>query len=481
MSTRKLFILTSVFLALLAFVLMYERHQPNSEEVAKAKKRLLDFKADSVTAIRVERPDLPKLELKKDPKRGWLFAGDPGGPADKTTVDGLIADLNRLEVVGAVRAEFDPKEFGLDVPKGKATLTFKDGKTTTVAFGTAIPGTDATAAAEGKRFAAVKFAPLAALSKPMEEYRSKSLLDLPAAEITRITVVKGPNTIIVSREMNAEKTPTEWRVEAPVKDLASQSFVEQLLSDFSAARVSEFPAVVPSDLGKVGLQPPSAVVTLQKGAEIVSVVAFGAAKAEATGKIFARRDNMVVVIDDRLQEDLGKEFSAYREAKLCPVDSWTVTRVSFIAGPLRAGAERIDGEWRSAGKPIAGSLAEDLLDRVARAEIRGFVTRKDYAANGIVTAKGKSPVPVATLELMSEKSSTPKAISFFTASAAGAPALAAEVTGRADAMLVEPALLDDLRGSAERLKKGADASPVATPAPPARTAIPSRPGATPAK
>ena len=56
MSTRKLLILTGVFFALLAFVVLWERHQPTSEERAKAMKRLLDLDAKDVAGLVVERP-----------------------------------------------------------------------------------------------------------------------------------------------------------------------------------------------------------------------------------------------------------------------------------------------------------------------------------------------------------------------------------------------------------------------------------------
>ncbi len=85
MSTRKLLLLTAVFLGLLAFVVLFERHQPTSEERAKAARRLLDFRAEDVTAVQVERPDLPKVELKKsrrtvDARRGARGRGRTPSP-----------------------------------------------------------------------------------------------------------------------------------------------------------------------------------------------------------------------------------------------------------------------------------------------------------------------------------------------------------------------------------------------------------------
>ena len=81
MSTRKLLILTGVFLALLAFVVLWERHQPTSEEKAKAKKRLLDLDAKEVASLVVERPDQPTVELSRKDGR-WVLEGPKGGAAD---------------------------------------------------------------------------------------------------------------------------------------------------------------------------------------------------------------------------------------------------------------------------------------------------------------------------------------------------------------------------------------------------------------
>ena len=176
MPTKKLLVLSGVFLALLAFVVLYERKQPTSEERAKSAKRLVEVNAEDVVSVLLERPGLPKVELLRREKNRWTLKGDPEGPADGVVAENLVGDLGRLDVVGEVRTDVDPKEFGLDAPKAKATLTFKDKSVKTFLFGQAIPGTDATAAAEGARFAAVRAAPLAALTKPVDDYRNHSLL-----------------------------------------------------------------------------------------------------------------------------------------------------------------------------------------------------------------------------------------------------------------------------------------------------------------
>ena len=471
MSTRKLLILTGVFLALLAFVVLWERHQPTSEEKARAKKRFLDLDATAVASLVVERPDQPKVELSRKDGR-WVLGGPKGGAADAVTADGLVSDLARLDLLAEARTGFDPKEYGLDTPRAKVTLTMKDGSSKTVLFGQAIPGADATAAAEGGRLGSVKFAPIAQLTKAYDEYRSKNLVDVPTADVTGVTVARGPNRVVAVRDAGG------WRLEQPVQDLASGTFVDQLLADLAGVRATEFPAVEPAELPRIGLAPPATEVLLQKGSEVVSRLAFGAAKADATGKLFASRDGVVMVVDDRAQESLGKELSAFREGRLLPLDTWLVTRVVFESETLRAGAEKLDGIWRSAGREVGASIAEDVLERLSKAEVRRFVASKDLATIGLAPVRKKQPVPAGSVEVLLEKAKQPLRVDFYTpVQLAAEKSVAARVSGRGDTILVDASVWEDVRSFAGRLKTAAAAPPAEErspkPRPTARAPLPS--------
>ena len=454
MPTRKLLVLSGVFLALLAFVVLFERKQPTSEERAKSAKRLVEVDAEDVVSVLLERPGLPKVELLRREKNRWTLKGDPEGPADGFAAENLVGDLGRLDVVGEVRTDVDPKEFGLDTPKAKATLTFKDKSVKTFLFGQAIPGTDATAAAEGARFAAVRAAPLAALTKPVDEYRSHALFEVPPLEITRLTITKGPNTVVVARGAKPDRAAGGWKMEKPVPDFASDAFVDRLLSDLASERSSEFPAIPVSDLARVGLAPGWATVKLEKGAETVVTVSFGSAKADAGGKVYAKVGNVVAVVDDRVRESLDTEMSAWREGKVLPVDLPALRRVSFAADELRAGAEKVDGAWRSAGRDIPANLAEALGGGVARAEAKAFLPRRAGKA-----AKEKA---IATLELLTEGDSPAQVVSFYEAPS-GVTGFLAEATGRPEPMLVDKAVLEDLRRQATELRDAAAGKPKEVP------------------
>jgi hypothetical protein len=453
MSTRKLLILTGVFLGLLAFVVFFERKQPTSDERAKAAKRLADFKPDEVASVTIERPDLPKVELVRREKGRWTVLNTPASEADGFAADNLVGDLARLEVVGETRTGFDPKEYGLDAPKAKATVVLADKSSKVFSFGAPIPGTDAVAAAEGRLFGAVRSAPLAALTKPVDEYRSRQLFDVPVSEVTRMSVTRGPNTVVVSRAAGSGAAPGPWRLEKPVQDLASEAFVERFLGDLAGVRISEFASVSEADLARVGLAPPVATVVLEKGSEKVATIGFGAAKAEAAGsRMYAKAGALVVVIDDRVREDLDKELSAYRESRVAPVDAFTLRRVSFAADDLHAGADKIDGQWRSSGRAVTALHAEGLAAVLARAEGRGFVPAR--------SGKGAAEKPLAAVEVVGESEGTARTASFYPAPSGVAPGLVAvDVTGRPERLLVEKNVLDDLRREAVALRDEAGGKP----------------------
>jgi hypothetical protein len=198
-------------------------------------------------------------------------------------------------------------------------------------------------------------------------------------------------------------------------------------------------------------------------------IAFGAAKADANGKLYAKSDGLVVVVDDRVMEEIGKELLAFRETRLLPLDVFRARRLQFDAGALRVGAEKVDGEWRSADRAPGAAAVEAFFGVLSRAESRGFVAKKDYAARGI--AASPKVAPLASVEILEEGDASPRSATFYPASPGGGPAVvAAEVTGRPDALLVEAALLEDLKREAVRIRDAAKEAPKPSPPPAAAPA-----------
>jgi hypothetical protein len=173
----------------------------------------------------------------------------------------------------------------------------------------------------------------------------------------------------------------------------------------------------------------------------------------------------VVVIDDRVREDLDKELSAYRETRVAPVDTFTLRRVSFAADDLRAGADKVDGQWRSSGRAVSALHAEGLAAVLGRAEGRGFVPAR--------SGKAGAEKPLATVDVAGEAEGTSRTATFYPAPSGSAPGLVSVgVTGRPERLLVDRSVLDEIRREAAALRdegegkpKDAKAKAPGTPAP----------------
>jgi hypothetical protein len=168
--------------------------------------------------------------------------------------------------------------------------------------------------------------------------------------------------------------------------------------------------------------------------------------------MYAKAGALVVVIDDRVREDLDKELSAYRESRVVPVDTFTLRRVSFAADDLRAGADKVDGQWRSSGRAVSALHAEGLAAILSRAEGRGFVPAR--------VGKASAEKPLATVEVAGEAEGTARTASFYPAPADTAPGLVAVgVTGRPERLLVEKTVFDEIRREALALRDEAGGKP----------------------
>ncbi len=367
-----------------------------------------------------------------------------------------MSDLARLEVVGETRTSFDPKEYGLDAPKAKATVTFADKSSKVFSFGAPIPGTDAVAAAAGGVFGAVKFAPLAALSKPVDEYRSKQLFDVPTQEITRVSVTRGPNTVVVARTAKGDGgapapggSRSRSRTSRPSPSSSGSSGTWRGRGSSSSRRFRN------ADLARVGLAPAVTTVVLEKGAERVATIGFGAQKAEgAGGRMYAKSGALVVVIDDRVREDLDKELSAYRESRVAPVDTFTLRRVAFdVRRPPRGRRQGRRPVALLRAGPSRHSTPKGSRRVLGRAEGRGFVPVKPGKAAPEKALATVDPSPERTRERRAPRPSIRRPPGRLPASSPS------QVTGRPERLLVDRTVLDEIRREAAALRDEAEGKP----------------------
>ena len=179
MSTRKLLILTGVFLALLAFVVLFERKQPTSEERAKSAKRLsrLQGRGRHLGPDRAPRPAEGGARTQAR-RTGGRSRASPRARRTGSRRTNLVARPRaaRRRRRGAHRRS-TRRSSASTRRRRRSPLTFKDKSGRTFSFGQAIPGTDAHGGLRRERAsAAVRAAPLAALTKPRRRVPAEAAL-----------------------------------------------------------------------------------------------------------------------------------------------------------------------------------------------------------------------------------------------------------------------------------------------------------------
>ena len=237
--------LSSLLLLLLAlvlgaFVLLYERNQPTSEEAAGRAKRLFDMKAQDIRWIELDRDGtLARFEREKPAgtkaaagKGGTAKAGeansdegkaaDAGGGrerwrmarpvadrADGFFVDSLaghLADLESRRVFDAASPPPPDDQTGLSPPRFRFVFDAGKGPVTLLA-GREAPAT-------GGIFLRVQKKPgsagpgtylvgrelVSGLDRPVQEWRDRSLFDFVAIDLSEATVARPAGTLRFRRQ-----------------------------------------------------------------------------------------------------------------------------------------------------------------------------------------------------------------------------------------------------------------------------------------
>ncbi len=181
MSAKKLLALTAVVAALFAFIVLFERRMPTTEERTRKGDLYWDIPEEQVERIELARAG-EVLEFQRAGEAGWRMVRPEKYPADPFAVRNVVSELAELKRAGGEDAnDARPGDYGLDKPAAKATIVWgdpadpKSRKTRTLEFGAGVPGTDVVAArVEGTE--KVLFVPaslLAALRKNADDFESR--------------------------------------------------------------------------------------------------------------------------------------------------------------------------------------------------------------------------------------------------------------------------------------------------------------------
>ncbi|MCZ7650182.1 MAG: DUF4340 domain-containing protein [Thermoanaerobaculia bacterium] len=375
MRPRTLLALLALVAGLAAFVLLFERDLPSSDERAERAKRLFPgLEAKSVAAVeieakgrrlRLERSEAPEApgeaggeEGAGEPRAEWRLVAPLAARADAAAVEDLLGALAALPRVRGLDG-VERAAVGLAPPRFRLRLETEQGERG-LEIGAAVPASaDVVVAESGRGEVLVTSAGFVAdLERPAGEWRARDLFPGRREAIERL-VLSGPAGRVVLVREGPDGGP--WRLAEPVADRADRDLVAGLLADLASLRAEAFLEAGPESAEALA---GGAIEAHLAGAAEPFRVELATA-GSAPGRLRARVDGQEVEIAPRLAEAVARDPGAWRSLAWSALDSWQVDAVAIEDAAGRTELARRDGEWLRDGAKIAYGPAGDLLYRLA--------------------------------------------------------------------------------------------------------------------
>jgi hypothetical protein len=406
---RTLVILLALVVGLGAFVWLYEREQPGSEEREKLAKRVLGVEREDITRLEIHVGDRETelVRTRKAEEGGadqdeWRLRKPIDFGADYWQVDGLVRSLAELEREREID-EYEPREVGLDEPRGRVVVELEGGATKELQIGAAVPGSEnIIVAVSGEPGASVVPGSLwASLEKDPAGWRdpdhftaeredvkemtlegsAPAAADANAADATVADGTAGgaaPPAAAPPTLVRLVRDGDDFALAEPIPDRADDDATSALLRELTGLRASAF-LDAPPPLGEIGLDPPRGriVVTLDEGEPFVLL--WGNRK-EGAEESYAKVGDLVVTTAAALDEPLGRAAADWRSRSWSALPVFEVDEVTVQDARGTLMVTRDEGSWRRGEDAIQYGPVSDLLYAIDDAKAERIADPAEAAA-----------------------------------------------------------------------------------------------------
>ena len=373
--------LVGAALGLFAYILLIERHSPDSDQRAsQAAKLFPTFNATKVTSIEIVRTNQSiRVEQVND---RWRLT-TPFYPAQSTGIEGLLQSVSQIQQHAYIPPEDLAKQPGWQASFGfappRATVTVQEG-TNRIQFHV---GSKTLMSDQlylqlfgDKGLHVVDSAFIEHLPDSATEWRHPMLVHSERLSFDRLAVTNGTRVFEIQRE----STNQIWRLTKPLPAArANFNSVDYLIKQLWNTRISQFVTDDPkADLEPYGLQSPEVELTLAQGTNPVFQIQFGKISTNDPTQVYARRlsHTNIVLAPLELVEILRKPHTEFRDRTLLSFDRAAVDRIEVQAPRERFAFQRqTNGVW-SIVEPFQADadsqIMQEFLDTLGKLEIEKF-------------------------------------------------------------------------------------------------------------
>ena len=442
-------VLAVVLLALGTFYYVYEiRGGPERAKIEAQKGRLWTVDAADVDEMELKR-GAEAVTLKRE-SDGWRLLVPVTARGDRSRVDETLTTLTTARVDREIEsAPTRLDQYGLDKPAAAVTLRLKDGRRLELQLGAKSPTGVWVYAREAGKAAVfvVSDTVLRDVTRPLSEFRDKTVLAFGARQVTAFEVVTREGTLAV------EQVDGRWRLTRPVALAADTETVTAFLDKLQSTRIKEFVAESPKSLVPYGLERPIRVsIHTGRDKDRVTASLLIGTVDKAKG-VYAMRpgESSVLLLPAETWELVPKNVAVLRNKVVVEIDRDKVTRVDLESPKGKVGLTQEQNRWRivapenlPADQVEAGALLFKLRDLKAQ----GFLTDD---ASGIARYLAR---PTVRVTIGATGAAAPTTVLLAPApDRRGGKAMAyAAVSGRGPVVLVGADALDGLTRSVTELR-----------------------------
>ena len=442
-------VLAVVLLALGTFYYVYEiRGGPERAKIEAQKGRLWTVDAADVDEMELKR-GAEAVTLKRE-SDGWRLLVPVTARGDRSRVDETLTTLTTARVDREIEsAPTRLDQYGLDKPAAAVTLQLKDGRRLELQLGAKSPTGVWVYAREAGKAAVfvVSDTVLRDVTRPLSEFRDKTVLAFGARQVTAFEVVTREGTLAV------EQVDGRWRLTRPVALAADTETVTAFLDKLQSTRIKEFVAESPKSLVPYGLERPIRVsIRTGRDKDRVTASLLIGTVDKAKG-VYAMRpgESSVLLLPAETWELVPKNVAVLRNKVVVEIDRDKVTRVDLESPKGKVGLTQEQNRWRivapenlPADQVEAGALLFKLRDLKAQ----GFLTDD---ASGIARYLARPTVRV-TMGATGAAAPTTVLLAPAPDRRAGKAMAYAAVAGRGPVVLVGADALDGLTRSVTELR-----------------------------
>jgi hypothetical protein len=387
MSFRTTIILALIAAALGGFAYYDSKRSEEKKEKEEKQKVLLELKKEDITEIQIDRTN-DVITLKPSGKDRWNIVSPLQTRADDASVGRIVSSVEKIQYKDIVDEQGkNLKEYHLDNPETKFTITTKQGKKHSILVGARNPvmNVNYLRINNDPRVYSVEGEIADAGSLSLLDLRDKKLTDFSSDKVESVRV----NTPTLG--MFFKKEAGSWKMKEPVDSPASDSEVSSLLSSLEFLRAAHFidqsgpEATSEKDIHeKLGLAKPSASVEINLEKGLKQKIDFGNKVGEQIYVNVVGNPSLAMV-QDSFTTFFDKKLDDWREKKLIVFNRFDVEDIRIkhqgVEYALRkTGQDQWNMTSPSKG-PVADEKVQSLLEKLEVAEIEKYGDKNSLDAS----------------------------------------------------------------------------------------------------